>query len=84
MRAWGEHIGAEIRTKRLTKGWGPTFFAGLIDVPLQTLHKIETGEIIPRDHLKAAIALALGVELSDLYPWPTAETLLAEVRKAAA
>lgn len=75
MRRRGELAGGRVRRLRVV---GPTTFCAAIGVPLQTLHKIETGEIVPRDHLKAAIALALGVEMSNIWPWPTLEEIRAD------
>lgn len=79
MRRRGLAAGPRIAAMRHAKGWGPTVFAGLIGVPLQTLHKIEKSEIVPRDNLKAAICLALDIELAELYPWPTSSELMKEV-----
>lgn len=80
MRARAIQAGAEIAAKRAAKNIGPTVFAALLGVPLQTLHKIEHGQIVPRDHLKAAIALALDVDLDELYGWPSN----AEIKRAVA
>ncbi len=79
MRGRAVAAGAEIARRRTAKGLGPTVFAAFLGVRLQTLHKIETGEIVPRDHLKAAIALALDVDLDDLYGWPTNAEILKAV-----
>lgn len=79
MRKRAQESGARIAELRKAKGMGPTMFAGIVGVPLQTLHKIEHGQIVPRDHLKATIALALGVELADLYRWPSTAELVKAV-----
>jgi len=78
MRARAIKAGETIAEKR--KPLGPTEFSALIGVGLQTLHKIEHGQIVPRDHLKAAIALALDIDLDELYGWPTND----EIAKAVA
>jgi len=76
--------GERVHSERLARGLGPTVFCALIGVPLQTLHKIEGGEIVPRDHLKAAIALALEMELGDLWGWPTIAEIEKRVKKVSA
>lgn len=84
MRARAIDAGERIREERIAKGWGPTHFCALIGVPLQTLHKVEVGEIVPRDYLKAAIALALDIDLAELYRWPTNREIRTDVRKRTA
>ena len=81
MRSRAEDAGGLVERLRHEKGYGPTQFSALIGVPLQTLHKIEKGHIVPRDQLKAAIALALEVELEDLYPWPTRDEIIRSARQ---
>lgn len=84
MRSRQVAVGARIRERRLEQGIGPTHFGALLGVGLQTVHKIETGEIVPRDHLKAAIALALEIELDELYPWPSTDELVDALHAGAA
>lgn len=79
MRARAINAGAVIAAKRAEQQIRPTVFAALLGVPLQTLHKIEKGQMVPRDHLKAAIALALDVDLDELYGWPSNAEILRAV-----
>lgn len=39
-------------------------------VSVQAISKIERGELVPRDYLKLALALALDREVSALFPMP--------------
>lgn len=45
----------------------------------QTVFKVERGEIIPRDHLRIALAFALFCETDDLFPMPKRAAILKEV-----
>jgi len=49
--------------------------AGLVGVPIQTISKVERGDIVARDYLKLALALRLACEVDDLFGWPTREQL---------
>jgi transcriptional regulator with XRE-family HTH domain len=45
----------------------------------QTIFKIEEGQIVARDHVRLAIAFALGCEVNDLFPAPKRADVLREV-----
>lgn len=79
MRDWGTATGSQIADRRIAAGRTPTVFAGMIGVSTQTLHRYEHGQAVPSDAHKAAIALALDVELDELYRWPSNATLIAAV-----
>lgn len=72
-RAWG----ARVRARRALLGLNQRELAALVGVPIQTISKIERGDIMPRDYLKAALALYLACEVNDLFPWPTRRELKA-------
>lgn len=77
MRKHSAEVGAEIAKRRIEKGYGPTKFCALIGgLSLQTLHRIEHGQSIPKDHHKAAIAMALEIDLDELYSWPSNEEII--------
>jgi transcriptional regulator with XRE-family HTH domain len=51
--------------------------ARMADTTPQTIDKIRSGEIIPKEYLRYAIAIALGCEVEALFPAPTREELFA-------
>lgn len=53
--------------------------AGLAWTTPQTIHKIERGEIVARDHVRLALAFALACEVDDLFPSPKRAAVLREV-----
>lgn len=65
--AWGQNV----RARRKAAGLTLEHVAQLADTTPQTVHKVERGQIIPRDDLRLALALALFCEVADLFPAPT-------------
>lgn len=63
--------GERVRLRRKELGLPMHKIADAVGVTMQTISKIERGEILPRDYLKAAIALTLAVEVDALWPYPT-------------
>lgn len=53
--------------------------AGLVGVPMQTLSKVERGEIVARPYLQGALCLHLHMEQADLFPQPSLGDLLKAV-----
>lgn len=45
----------------------------------QTVFKIEEGQIVARDHVRLALAFALGCEVDELFPNPTRAAVIREV-----
>lgn len=45
----------------------------------QTVFKIEEGQIVARDHVRLAMAFALGCEVEELFPHPTRAAVIREV-----
>jgi transcriptional regulator with XRE-family HTH domain len=70
-RVWGPRC----RARRKELGLSLEVVAGMCGVSPQTIHKVETGEITPREHLRYALALALMVEPDALFPAPSAADL---------
>lgn len=64
---WAKGCGLRMRTLRKARGFSPVQLAEITGVTQPTINRIETGEIIPRDHLRAAIAYALSVEITDVW-----------------
>lgn len=59
--------GSEARRKRLHQGKSALVIARKAKLTRQTIYNIENGKVQPRGATAAAIAKALGVELSTLY-----------------
>lgn len=72
--------GPAVKARRTSLGLTLEQLGHLTDTAPQTIHKIETGALTPRDHLRYALALALMVEPGDLFPTPGLDT----IRRAAA
>lgn len=68
---WACRVGAIVTERREALGLSVRQVAAVIDVPVQTLYRVEKGELIPRDYLRLAIAHVLAVEVVDLFPMPS-------------
>lgn len=74
-RIWGTRVKARRKALGLTleqvaeKAWTTP----------QTVHKVETGEIVARDHVRLAIAFALAVEHDELFSLPKRDAIMREV-----
>lgn len=79
-RMWGRMV----RQRREDLGMTLAAVAALADTNAQTVHKVEIGEISPRDHLRIALAMALSTEVDRLFPFPTRETIRREIDGASA
>lgn len=62
--------GARVKARRQELGVRQGPIAKRVGVPVQTISKIERGDVMPRDYLKAAIAVVLGCAIDDLWPYP--------------
>jgi len=65
-----ERWGKAVADRRTELGFTQTQLAGLCDVTQQTISKIEAGDMIPHDRLKAVIADRLMIEPAELFAWP--------------
>lgn len=63
---WGERVAA----RRTEIGLKQAQLAELCDVTQQTISKIESGAMVPRDSLKLVIAAKLGTTPDALFAWP--------------
>lgn len=71
--------GSLVHARRKALGLTLEQLAGLVGVPMQTLSKVERGDITPRPYLQAAIALHLHAEPGELFPAPTRTDLVRQV-----
>lgn len=65
-QTWGEKVAA----RRQQLGLSQQQLADLCETTQQTISKIETGAILPRDRLKVTIAARLGTTVAQLFAWP--------------
>lgn len=74
-RVWG----ARVQSRRKQLGLTLEQVAAKAWTTPQTIHKIETGEIVARDHVRYAVAFALCCEPDDLFTMPTRAAVMREV-----
>lgn len=78
--------GSRVRGRRLDQRLTQAQLAALIGddgVTVQTISKLERGELVPRDYLKLALALALCVEVQKLFPMPARSAIARFAKRAA-
>lgn len=80
-RSWGEQVRERREALGLTLAQLSDLTGGALRV--QTLSKIERGEIEPREYLRTALAVALTTEVADLFP-PTQRSNALRLLRAAA
>lgn len=68
---WSIDCGARVTRRRTDLGWDRQQLASIVGTTEATVHRIESGKLNPRDHLKLAIAAALQCEAADIWPYPT-------------
>lgn len=78
-RFWGRSV----RQRREDLGMTLAHVAALAGTSIQTISKIEAGEIAARDHLRIALAFALSTEIDRLFPMPSREVIRREIDAAA-
>jgi DNA-binding XRE family transcriptional regulator len=81
---WAVDCGHRVAEARTRLGWDRRTLAGLVGTTEATIHRVESGALNPRDHLKFAIASALSVEISEIWQYPTRERVFAEASAAVA
>lgn len=77
-RLWGRSVFARRDSLHLTLDQ----VAQLAGTTSQTVHKVERGEIVARDHLRIALALALGTTVEALFPMPDRAMIIREASAA--
>lgn len=73
-REWGIRVDERMRTLKIREA----DLARMAGTTPQTIHKVRTGKLMPREYLRVMIALALAADPGDLFPAPTRERILAE------
>lgn len=64
---WARDAGERVRDRRHSLGWSLAVLATLADTDPQTISRVETAVLVPREYLKVAIANALACEVTDLW-----------------
>lgn len=80
---WAVDCGARVQKRREELGFSRSTLAGLTGLTEPTIHRIETGTINPRDHVKVGFAIALMVDVVDLWPYVSRQTALDQAKAAA-
>ena len=70
---WAREAGARVRKRRLQLGLTVRQVSAVIDVPVQTIYRVESGQLIIKDYLRLAIAHALATEVTELFEMPSCE-----------
>lgn len=74
---WSVDCGARVAEWRRRLGWDRQRLARAAGCTEATIHRIESGKLHPRDHLKLAVAAALEVEVADIWEFPKRTALIA-------
>jgi transcriptional regulator with XRE-family HTH domain len=69
---WAIDCGGRVRAARRARDWSLLELADRVGTTEATIHRIEHGVLQPRDHMKLAIASALGIPASELWPFEAA------------
>lgn len=70
MADWSRECGARVQERRKALDWSQSQLSALSGVEVQTISKIENGQINPRDRVKVSIADALLCEVDELFRYP--------------
>lgn len=65
---WAVDSGARVRKYRLRMDKSEAWLAAGVGVTVQTIRMVETGQIVPRDYLRAGIAFCLGQDIETIWP----------------
>lgn len=83
MDDWARQCGTRVRDRRKSLKWKQAQLAELAGVTMQTISKVEVGEITPKDSVKVAIATALLCDVADLWPHPDRGYVMSVARAVA-
>lgn len=64
---WAREAGERVQARRAELKVSQQWVAGAANTTLQTIFRVERGELVPRDYLRGAIAFALMTEVDDLW-----------------
>lgn len=73
---WASECGQRVKVRREALNLTQLHLARMIGATTQTVSKIENGEVLPRDRVKVALAVALMCDVADVYPHPDRRLVL--------
>lgn len=79
---WALECGERVRKFRLRMDKSEAWLASGTGVTVQTVRMVETGQIVPRDDLRAAIAFCLGQDIETIWP-PLTRRMVGEIGQVA-
>lgn len=72
---WAVECGRRVKARRHELSFTLQQVADMAGSTLQTVSRVEAGKLVPRDHLKVALACALFVEPGELFALPDRATV---------
>lgn len=73
---WAKDRGAEVRRRRIAAGLTTHQLADLCGVSAPAIYRVEAGQFIASDRLRAVIAYHLGVRPETLWKFPSHDALV--------
>jgi transcriptional regulator with XRE-family HTH domain len=73
--AWARASGGRVRQRRKDLGLTLQRLADLSGTTVATVQRVESGALIPREHLKASIAYSLVLDVSQIWTYPSRQDL---------
>lgn len=68
---WAVAVGARVAARRTDLSLTVRQVATVIDVPVQTIYRVESGDLVARDYLRLALGHALVCDSAELFAMPT-------------
>lgn len=78
-REWGTLVATRREKLKISQA----DIAELVGVSVMTIRRIESGDLVPRDRIRFALAHVLMVKVDDLFPYPSRERIAATKVEAA-
>lgn len=70
IREWAIESGARLRVARNEMKLKQPQVADLAGTTVETVCRVELGQLVPRDYLRALLATAVGKDVEDIWPAP--------------
>jgi transcriptional regulator with XRE-family HTH domain len=83
VREWAILSGSRLKAARLALNLKQDQVAGLAGTTVETVCRVELGQIAPREYLRALLASAVGKDVADIWP-PFTRRELIRLAKAVA
>lgn len=81
---WAVENGGRVKARREQLSLTARQVAQFCDIPVQTIYRVESGKVVPRDYIRAAIAHVLCCEVGDLFLPPDRDFIAGFMDEAAA